>query len=126
MPFRGTRSPLPKKVIGCEVWRDLDWLPDDIKVVMDVTGHENLAAALLGVFDSQIAGCKRYDLAAMGRRKAHATFSESHGVDKTEGLIYGMDLMPLIEDSSKNPVDYAKELIQRLADDVSARLAKMS
>lgn len=116
----------PKQVIGCEVWRDLDWLPESVKVAMDVTGHENLQAALLGVFDSQIAGGKRYDLAAMGRRKAHATFSESHGVDKTEGMIYGMDLMPLVEDSSLDPLDYAKSLIQVFADDVAARVSRLT
>ncbi|MEI9897046.1 MAG: PIG-L family deacetylase [Chthoniobacter sp.] len=38
----------PQAVYGCEVWRDLDWLPDAEKVVHDVCGHENLAAALNG------------------------------------------------------------------------------
>ncbi len=57
------REQRPKKVIGCEVWRNLDWLPDADKVLMDVSGRDNLAAALNGVFDSQIAGGKRYDLA---------------------------------------------------------------
>ena len=116
----------PKKVIGCEVWRDLDWLPEEIKVAMDVTGHENLQAALLGVFDSQIAGGKRYDLAAMGRRKAHATFSESHGVDKTEGMIYGMDLMPLVEDPNLDPLEFARSLIEVFAKDVAARVARLT
>jgi len=40
---------------------------------------ENLQFALLGVFESQIAGGKRYDLALMGRRRANATYFESHG-----------------------------------------------
>jgi LmbE family N-acetylglucosaminyl deacetylase len=62
------RDRRPEKVWGCEVWRNLDWLPDSEKVLMDVSGHENLAAALNGVFDSQIAGGKRYDLATLGRR----------------------------------------------------------
>ncbi len=115
----------PKQVIGCEVWRDLDWLPEKIKVAMDVTGHENVQAALLGVFDSQIAGGKRYDLAAMGRRKAHATFSESHGVDKTEGMIYGMDLMPLVENPQLDPIEYAESLIQIFAQDVAARVSRL-
>lgn len=112
----------PRKVIGCEVWRDLDWLPDSLKVVMDVTAHENLQAALLGVFDSQIAGGKRYDLAALGRRKAHATFSESHGVDRTQGLVYGMDLTPLVEDDSLSPLEFARSLVHALAADVEARV----
>src|SRR5450432_4204599 len=67
----------PRRVIGCEVWRDLDWLCYQDKVVMPVDGHPGLGDALLGVFDSQISGGKRYDLAVRGRRLAHATFFES-------------------------------------------------
>lgn len=119
-------SERPKKVIGCEVWRDLDWLPDDLKVAMDVTPHENLQAALLGVFDSQIVGGKRYDLAAMGRRRAHATFSESHGVDKTQGLIYGMDLTQLVTDASIDPVEFATGLIRAFEKNVAERVGKLS
>jgi LmbE family N-acetylglucosaminyl deacetylase len=64
----------PAKVYGCEVWRDLDWLPDEKKVLLDVTGHDELAGKLNAVFESQIAGGKRYDLAVAGRRRANATF----------------------------------------------------
>lgn len=44
----------PRHLYGCEVWRALDWLNDDDKVVFNVAGHENLAMSVLGVFDSQI------------------------------------------------------------------------
>ena len=40
----------PEKLFGCEVWRDLDWMVDGDKVAFDLTSHENLQAALLGVF----------------------------------------------------------------------------
>jgi len=93
----------PQRLLCCEVWRNLDWMMDSDKVGMDVTQHENLQAALLGVFDSQIAGGKRYDLAVMGRRRANATFFESHGVDQTLGLAYAMDLTPLISDIQLDP-----------------------
>ncbi len=86
------REQRPAKVWGCEVWRNLDWLPDDVKVLMDVSAHENLAAALNGVFDSQIAGGKRYDLATLGRRRANATFLESHAADRAAQLAFGIDL----------------------------------
>ena len=76
---RGLR---PERVHGCEVWRDLDWMPDAEKVAHDLSGHEHLAAALNGIFDSQIAGGKRYDLATLGRRRANATFFESHATDE--------------------------------------------
>ncbi|RPI93102.1 MAG: PIG-L family deacetylase, partial [Chloroflexi bacterium] len=46
----------PARLVGCEVWRALDWMVDSAKVTMNVSEHENLQAALLGVFDSQIAG----------------------------------------------------------------------
>lgn len=116
----------PEKVYGCEVWRNLDWMVDSEKVNFDVTKRENLQAALLGVFDSQICGGKRYDLASMGRRKANATYSESHGVDQTLGLSYGMDLTPLIQDDKLDPKTFILAHIQKFADDVAARVNKMS
>lgn len=115
----------PKKVYGCEVWRDLDWMTDEDKVPFDCTSHENLQAALLGVFDSQIAGGKRYDLATLGRRKAHATYFASHGTDETEGLNFGMDLTPLVEDPTRDVAGYVQELIGRFAGEVSARFEKL-
>ena len=115
----------PERLIGCEVWRALDWMEDSAKVKMDVTEHENLQFALLGVFDSQIAGGKRYDLASMGRRRANATYFESHGVDATTGLSYGMDLTPLIQDTELDPRAYVELLIQSFAQDVTDRLNRL-
>lgn len=115
----------PQQVLGCEVWRDLDWMADSDKVQMDVSAHENLAAALLGVFDSQICGGKRYDLATMGRRRAHATYAESHGVDISTSLIYAMDLTLLIKDPSLDIAQYVQGFIDRFSQDVQARIAKV-
>jgi hypothetical protein len=114
----------PEKLYGCEVWRDLDWMVDEDKIAFDLTRHENLQAALLGVFDSQICGGKRYDLASMGRRRANATYFASHGVDLTLGLSYGVDLTPLITDPSKDVSGFIQEHIQRFAADVKARLER--
>jgi LmbE family N-acetylglucosaminyl deacetylase len=115
----------PKKLYGCEVWRDLDWMTDDDKVPFDCSAHENLQMALVGVFDSQICGGKRYDLATMGRRKAQATYFASHGTDATTGLSFGMDLTPLIADPAKDPGTYVQEFIQRFAQDVADRVGKL-
>ena len=87
----------PEKVYGCEVWRDLDWMCDDEKVYLDCGAHPNLMRCLSAVFDSQIAGGKRYDLAAEGRRLANATFSASHACDTCSALNYAMDLTPLMD-----------------------------
>jgi LmbE family N-acetylglucosaminyl deacetylase len=115
----------PKKLYGCEVWRDLDWLMDSDKVPFNVSEHENLQAALLGVFDSQIVGGKRYDLASMGRRRANATYFESHGVDVTTGMSYAMDLTPLVLDSGQDISAFVQEFIRRFEQDVADRLKRM-
>jgi len=114
----------PERVIGCEVWRALDWMVDSDKVLMDLSGHENLQFALLGVFDSQIAGGKRYDLASMGRRRANATYLGSHGVDETTALNYGMDMTPLMDDIKLSPVEFVGQFIQRFATDVQERVRR--
>jgi LmbE family N-acetylglucosaminyl deacetylase len=114
----------PEAVHGCEVWRNLDWLPDAEKVVQDVSGHDNLAAALNGIFDSQIAGGKRYDLAVQGRRRANATFFESHGVDAGDALAFAMDLTPLIKDDTLDVLDYVTGFIDRFRADVVTKLGK--
>ena len=116
------RDQRPKQVIGCEVWRNLDWLPDEVKVLMDVSGRDNLAAALNGVFDSQIAGGKRYDLATLGRRAANATFFNSHATDAATQLIFGIDLTPLVTDESKDIVSYVGDLIDQFNADVRLKL----
>ena len=110
----------PQKLYGCEVWRDLDWLPDNRKAVLDVGGRDNLAAALLGVYDSQITGGKRYDLATMGRRRANATYLASHATDVFESATFAIDLSPLVQDD-KTDVDV---FILQLIDEFRATIAQ--
>ncbi len=105
----------PEALWGCEVWRDLDWLLDDEKVQFDIEGHENLEMSLLGVFDSQDLGGKRYDLATLGRRRAHATYAESHETDVTTAMIFAMDLTPLVEDDDLDVREFVKGHIDRFA-----------
>ena len=119
------RMPLaerPQKVYGCEIWRDLDWLPDDRKVVLDVSDRANISSALSGVFDSQISGGKRYDDAVMGRRKAHATFFESHAVGSATLLTFAMDLTPLVQDDALSVSGYTASLIDAMKADVIKRI----
>ena len=116
------RAERPEAVHGCEVWRDLDWMPDTAKVVHDVSAQDDLAAALNGVFASQIAGGKRYDLGVLGRRRANATFFESHAVDRAESIAFAMDLTPLVHDESLDIAGYVDGFITAFRDDVFARL----
>ena len=108
----------PRKVLGCEVWRGLDWMLDSDKSLLDVSSRPNLAAAIGGIFDSQIAGGKRYDLAVAGRRLSNATFFDSHSVDDAEQLWFAMDLTPLVEDPGLDPVEFTTTFIRRFEEDV--------
>ncbi len=114
----------PKHLYGCEVWRNLDWMLDTDKITFDVSTHGGLQAALLGVFDSQVCGGKRYDLATTGRRQANATYFASHDTDVATGLIFAMDLTPLIIDPALSVVAYTQSFITRLAHEVTARINK--
>jgi len=114
----------PQKLYGCEVWRDLDWMVDNDKVPFDLSEHESLQAAMLGVFDSQITGGKRYDLASMGRRRANATYFESHGIDISLGMSYAMELTPLILDPDKEIIPFVQECIQRFSQEVTDRMRR--
>ena len=116
----------PERLLGCEVWRNLDWLNDQDKVVFDVSAHENLAASLVGIFDSQICGGKRYDIATMGRRRANASYLESHATDVATSVIFGIDLTPLVKDATLNVKDYIAGFINRFAQELSGRLTKLS
>lgn len=109
----------PRCLLGCEVWRGLDWLPDDLKVVHVLDAHPNLAVALNGVFDSQIAGGKRYDLAVEGRRLANATFFDSHSVDNAQRVAYAVDLSELIGTS---PAESLRTFGRKITDAFAERI----
>ena len=114
----------PKMIYGCEVWRDLDWVVDSEKTPMPISARPELARALNEVFATQIAGGKRYDLAVLGRRTANATFSNAHSTDQESAMQWAMDLTPLVQDDSLDPVAYTVGFIDRLKSDVIARLRK--
>ena len=121
--LRAVRSEVkPRKVYGCEVWRDLDWLPDGDKQALPASARSNIAAALVGVFDSQVSGGKRYDLATAGRRLAHATYFASHGTDEESALNFAMDLTPLVDHPEMPVSDYVLGFIDKFRADVEKRL----
>jgi LmbE family N-acetylglucosaminyl deacetylase len=116
----------PARVVGCEVWRDLDWLLDADKVALDSGRHPDLARKLLTVFDSQVTGGKRYDLAAVGRRLANATFHTSHATDSYSGITWAVDLTPVTRDGGPTLAEYTASLVARMGADVAERLRKLS
>ena len=115
-------SERPKQLIGCEVWRDLDWMLDSEKVRMDVSGHDDLANRLNAVFASQIVGGKRYDLAVTGRRSANATFYEPREGDESTQVLVGIDLTTLILDDSLSVVEFMRQVIRRFEESACTAL----
>jgi len=115
----------PQKIYGCEVWRDLDWLTDEDKTAFDISGHPNLQVSLVGIFDSQICGGKRYDLATIGRRRANATYFASHSTDIATAMIFAMDLTPLIKNMEMDIDRFIQEYIDRFKQDVADRIKRL-
>lgn len=113
----------PRRLLGCEGWRNLDWLDDDNKIILDCSPEPHLAAALIGVFDSQISGGKRYELAAPGRWRANATFHDPRQTDYLSAAVYAMDLTPLILDDEIDPADFVCDQIRRFCSEVHTNLA---
>lgn len=116
----------PKRLYGCEAWRGLDWLPDEEKVLLDVSGGMTLMEPLMQVYESQIGAGKRYDLAAMGRKRANATWLESHACDKAEALEYVMDMTPLMEDPTLDVQEFMSRRLRGFEEDVMQRLARLA
>ncbi len=113
----------PKQLYGVEVWRTLDWLPDEKKVLLDLSGAEELALSLIGLYESQIAGGKRYDEATVGRWRANATYFESHGTDMYTLVAYAMDLSPLVLNKNLSVTSFMSSLLDEFRQDVLDTLA---
>lgn len=116
----------PERLLGCEVWRDLDWLDDDDKILLDCSAHDRLQRELVNCFRSQVDGGKRYDAAVPGRRAAHATFADPYAPDERTGVAIAMDLTPLIRDHVRNPADFVAERVARFASDVQDRIDRLA
>jgi len=112
----------PRRLLGFEGWRALDWMLDSDKVRLDVSGRPELAAALAGVFDSQIAGGKRYDVAMDGRRIANATLDDPYGPDSLSGVTLAMDMTPLVLDDGLDPVEFTLGFVHRLEEDIRRKI----
>ena len=114
----------PKRIYGCEVWRDLDWLDDRAKVMLQVDRYPELAKRLIAVFESQVAGGKDYVQATLGRRRANATYYQSHRVDQARAYTVAMDLKPLVEASELDVAGFAARHVERFKDDVVERIRR--
>jgi LmbE family N-acetylglucosaminyl deacetylase len=115
----------PRRVIGCEVWRDLDWLSGEAKIAMPLGGREDLEGALIREFGSQLERRKRFDVGALGRRRANATFSDILRADDHEGVVWGMDLTPAARGDIE-PAELVRSHLRTFEGDVEARLRRFA
>jgi LmbE family N-acetylglucosaminyl deacetylase len=114
----------PKTVYGCEVWRGLDWMDDKDKVPLDVGRRETLSMALIGVYDSQVEGGKRYDLATIGRRRANASYFQSHATDEAEQIWFAMDLTPLVRNDGIDVAGFVLAHVDKFRTSVEEKIKK--
>ncbi len=114
----------PRIVYGCEVWRGLDWMDDGDKVPLDVGKRETLSMALVGVYDSQVEGGKRYDLATLGRRRANASYFQSHATDEADELWFAMDLTPLVRDDGIDVAGFVLAHVDKFRTSVEEKIKK--
>ena len=116
----------PQTIYSMEVWRSLDWVKDDEKLLFDTSQDEFLQAALLGVYHSQIAGGKRYDMACLGRKRANATYVATHSTDDYIAAEYGIDITRFVNDDSQTPTQFIDKFIENFKQDVHERLLKFA
>jgi LmbE family N-acetylglucosaminyl deacetylase len=114
----------PKRFLGGEVWRGLDWVIDQDKIALDVSAHPELSEKLLVTFDSQITGGKRYDLATQGRWRTNATFATPHTVDQATLVSYAIDLMPLLQNHQLSFSEYALNFVNRFYKEIEEEQGK--
>jgi len=108
----------PTRFLGGEVWRGLDWVTDEDKIALDVSAHPELSEKLLTLFDSQISGGKRYDLATQGRCRANATFASPHTIDQASLVSYAIDLMPLLKNPQLTLEKFALGFVERFHQEI--------
>jgi LmbE family N-acetylglucosaminyl deacetylase len=113
-----------QKIIGCEVWGSLDWLPQERKILLDVSQNINLQSNLIKVFDSQISRGKDFAAATLARRKANATFQKTMKEDSYKGIT----LAVLLNDTVVKNIsleDFVDSVFREYAQETSSRLSSI-
>jgi len=111
----------PERLIGCEVWRDLDWLPDDKKLYLSSGNLPELERDIIAVFQSQIRAGMDYVGGSLGRRLANGTFADPHVVKDGDSFSLGIDLMPVLREE-KTLLELIQPYLEAFCADVQGQL----
>ncbi len=111
----------PTRVYGCEVWRDLDWVDDADKVLIDTSDSQDLQYKLLQCFTSQTTS-KDYPKAVIARQNAHAVFQDAYASKTQDGVLIAIDLTLLIYRKKEHIKPFIERQINTFKDDVITRI----
>lgn len=114
----------PARVYGCEVWRGLDWLPDEYKIALDVSDTLDLQERLIACHASQIEGSKNYVEATIGRQLANATYADAHTLDEASAVTLAVDLSEFARAPSLTWADFAQEVLSDFGNEIMAPARK--
>ena len=67
---------------------------------------------------------ERRDPDVLGRRRANATFFESHAADRADSIALAINLTPLVRDESLDIAAYVDGMIGRFRDDAVGKLQR--
>lgn len=111
----------PDRWLGMEVWGSIDALPCSVLEEFDVSEHEALLDAVLGVFESQNRS-KNYPRGVRGRYMAHATFRKSHEENSGSLLCLAVKLHRLLTEHGLTPETWTREVLRLAQEDTLQRL----
>jgi LmbE family N-acetylglucosaminyl deacetylase len=114
----------PGRVLACEGWRGLDWLPDGDKTWLDLGRDDSTWSNLIRAFVSQTDGGRPYDEGALGRARANAVFRQARESGGDERLWLAIDLTPVTADGGPDLEDFVRERLDRFQSEVLGALRK--
>ena len=113
----------PERFYGCEVWRGLDWVSENLKISLPIESPKKMEQ-LIEVFKSQTGPGKNYTQATLGRCYANATYNQSHSVDQFQAVTYAIDMLPLLG-SKMSFESFCQTFITQLHVDVDGHLKSL-
>jgi LmbE family N-acetylglucosaminyl deacetylase len=115
----------PRKVLGCEGWRGLDWLPEADRTRLELGRDDADWSGLIRAFASQTEGGRPYDEGALGRARANAVFAEARESGGDERVWLALDLTPVTAAGGPELESFVRERLEAFTREVLEALARV-
>jgi LmbE family N-acetylglucosaminyl deacetylase len=112
----------PRRVLGCEGWRGLDWLAAADKRWLELGKDSEHWSSLIESFASQLAG-RPFASGALGRAHANAVFREAYSEGGDEQAWLAVDLTPVVQEGGPDLVSFVREHLERFQAEVTTAVA---